>query len=840
MELVLIGLVPFVFLLLAVSMLVVSQLSGFLQFSRFSARQRRNSGIIQRFIEQMALAQTQLARRSRELEVLSARLRLNNEELARLNTLKTKFLSMAVHDVRTPLASVKGFSEMLGKSPNLGPKEKRFASYISRASEQINRLVGDLTDLALIEAGKYKLEMSSFDLNDVVGDITPTTSFVAQQKGVQLVVGEVPAGTALIADRFRLGRVLQNLLGNAVKFTPAGGRVELRVRLTGGWVTFSVKDTGPGIHPSERLKIFQKFYQSAYSKDAKAAAAGWGLGLAISEEIARNHGGQIGVESPGLGKGSTFWVRVPLRPQHRAHPAFVRAAVAGLFLMLAAAPAVRAQNLPLEDKAKYESALEKRVEGVLLRMLGPNRYKVVVEATVDFTRIEKFESNEGTTTARSERSLPYLWGDMQDASGTAQAELLPGVPAAGGSIGGILQAGGRPRNYERRNSFAADFLKRLAVTVILENSVDAKQADDVRAIVTEILDITPMRGDTLTIVKSSFMPLWKTVWQEPEMAGIVVKYSLVSLLALLTLVVVALSLLKLSGAMRDMAVAQKTTLTMDVGPGGAAAGGSFGEPQALEGERPASIGALPGPGSGAAAEAGPGADVVRFAVRPDQVEILADMMSGEDPANVALVVERLEPEVRAMLLAALPPQSREAVFVNLGRLRYVEPDLILNLKEELERRLAGAVGGLGKVATMLDEADLSERKRMLDAIAVSDPGLGERLRRRVFLIENLANLTREEWSLVQSRVSHEDWALALAEGPAVVAAALLANAPEGARKVLEQMIAARPGDAASRRAAQERVAKAVSVLVAGGKVGDLAGREPKKIEMGEGEESHGS
>jgi len=829
MELVLLGLVPVIFLLVATAMLVVSQISGFMQFSAFSARQKRNTWMIQRFLEQVALAKSQLGRRSRELEALSKRLRLNNEELARLNTMKTKFLSMAVHDVRTPLTSVKGFSDMLGHSQNLGDKEKKFVTYISRAADQIGRLLGDLTDLALIEAGKYKLEMSSFDINDIVNDITPSVGFVAQTKGVSLVVGEIPAGVPLTADRFRLGRVLQNLLGNAVKFTPAGGRVELRAHVAGSWLTFQVKDTGPGIHPSERVKIFQKFYQSVYTKDAKAKAAGWGLGLAISEEIVRSHGGQIGVDSPGLGRGSTFWVKVPLVPPRRPRPAtVVRAAAAAALLLLAGVPAVRAQTLPLEEKARYEASLEQRVEGVLLHMLGPNRYKVVVEATMDFTRIEKFETKEGTTTATSHRSLPYMWGDVQGPNGEAQSELLPGVPMSPTSpneanpnqpnAGGPQQAGNRPQSYERRNSFAPEFLKRLAVTVILDTSVSKKETEDVRAIVTEILDITPIRGDTLSVVQSAFMPLWKTIWQEPQMAGLMVKYIMIGFLSIMTLVVVAVSMLKLSNAMKDMAEAQKNSLTMGMDP--AAGAGDKDEEELEEGEGAA--GALEGPKAGeqeASTE-----ELVRFLVRPGQVEALADMMRGENAANVALVVEHLEPEIRVKLLAVLPPEVSESVFASLGRVRYVEPDVILNIKEELERRLSGAVGGLGKVVAMLESAELSERKRMFDAISARDPGLGEQLRRKVFMIENLACLTHEEWSLVQSRVNYEDWALALADGPVGVKDALLENVPEKARKVLDQMIASRPGDATTRRTAQDKIAKVVAALAAEGRLGDLAER----------------
>ena len=364
--------------------------------------------------------------------------------------------------------------------------------------------------------------------------------------------------------------------------------------------------------------------------------------------------------------------------------------------------------------------------------------------------------------------------------------------------------------------------------MILDNAADAKQTEDVRAIITEILGITPTRGDTLTVVKASFMPLWRTIWQEPEMAGIVVKYSLISLLSLMTLVVVALSLLKLSGAMREMAVSQKTTLSMDLNPGGGLSGYALGAPPALESER---LQMLAGPrvDGTQGPDQGP-SDAVRFTVRPDQVEVLAEMMSGEDPANVCLVVERVEPAIRAMLLAALSPKAREAIFLNLGRVRYIEPDLILNLKEKLERMLAGSVGGLGALSAMLEGANFSERKRMLEAIAARDPGLGEKLRRRVFLMENLARLTHDEWPLVQSQVSHEVWALALAEGPAAVAQALIANAPEGARKILAQMIAARPGDEASRRAAQSKIAKSVAALTGEGKLADLVGRDYKKIE----------
>ncbi|MBI3287936.1 MAG: hypothetical protein HYZ74_00275, partial [Elusimicrobia bacterium] len=405
MELALLALIPFIFLLVAASLLVISQISSFLQFSRFSRRERNNNDIISKYIQEMALAQTQLGKRSRQLEELSRRLKLGNEELARMNSMKSKFLSMAVHDIRTPLTSVRGFSEMLERKGSLGAQERKYLTYIMRATDQIGHLMADLTDLAVIEAGKFRIEKTSLDLAEFVAEALPSIGLIASRKGVILTAAEVPAGVEIEADRFRLGRVLANLLGNAVKFTQPGGRVELRTRVLGPTVIFSIKDTGPGIHPSERRKIFEKFYQSQFMRDVKSRSAGWGLGLAISQEIVRAHSGEIGVDSQGLGKGSTFWVRVPLRAAVRRAAAVAAVALAALVL---SGPA-RAQTIPLDEKAKFEAALEKKAEGVLLRVLGPNRYKVVVDAAVDFTRIEKFGIKEGSVTQRSERSGPYAW-----------------------------------------------------------------------------------------------------------------------------------------------------------------------------------------------------------------------------------------------------------------------------------------------------------------------------------------------------------------------------------------------------------------------------------------------
>ena len=782
-------LLPALLLLLGVSVLVVNQIVSFFQYRRSSSRRRTDRRVIDQVMRTMQLAQSQLARRGRELAEASRKLGANNAELARLNTMKTKFLSMAVHDVRTPLSTAKGFAQLLGMTPGLGDKERKYIDYIRRATDQINSLMSDLTDLAVIESGKFRLRPESLELKSFLDEIVPGIAFVATGKGVNFSLTEVPGNPAFPGDRQRLTRVLTNLLGNAVKFTPAGGRVELSVRAAAGMLLFSVKDTGPGIHPDERKRIFEKFYQSRFMKE-NARAAGWGLGLAIAEEIVLAHGGQIGVDSPGLGRGSTFWVRIPAvarRPAHvlRAGAAAVLFALAGI--AASAGPAL-AQQLPLEEKARFEQSLERKANGVLLRLLGPNRYKVVVEATVDFTHIESFEPKDPAPAARSAAAGSYLWGG-------AVEDLLPGIPASD-VLDEPAAAPAGPSSYERRNSYPSEFLKRLEVTVVVDKNVDVATMDNIRTIISGILGITPARGDELSVVSSTFVPAWKTLWYEPETASLILKYALISLLSLLTLLVVAVCLLRLSGAMSEMAGAQTQQLTMEMRD-------NHDGPLLPGPEDPSRP-----PESGAAGVAGASAaQAVRFSVRLDQIEALSGMLMKEDPANIALICAHLEPSVRTLLLERLPAQTSGEVLVNMGRPRFVEPEMIASLKEEIEHRLAGTVGGIERLAEMLEEADLSERSRLLDVVTQSDPPLAARLRERVFLIENLAELSPEEWSLLLSRLTNEEWALALDGAPAAVIDALQRAAGPGQWRVLEQLIGSSGKDPEARRAAQGRLAQ---------------------------------
>lgn len=423
-------LMPGLFILLGAVMFIVSRVMEFTQSNRHFFKQRGNNILFSKFMAQIALAKSQLGKRARELEALSARLQMNNEELARLNNLKMKFLSMAVHDIRNPLTAITGYSDILSRNKNLGPREQVISTMILTATRQINHLMGDLTDLAVIEAGKFRMEMAPFDLAGLIEEVGATLAPGALNKGVLLSVQSPPAGITMTADRYRVWRVLTNLLGNAVKFTPAGGRVEIRAEVAAGMAMIAVQDNGPGIHPLERRKIFEKFYQSKHIKDEKARKGGWGLGLAIAQEIVEAHGGDIGVESRGLGHGSTFRVRLPLkakRPQAISRKAL---ALLALSLLPFCSLRLQAQTIPFLEKSKFEKSLETKVDGVLLSILGPNRAKVIINATLDFTRTESFRVQGGTVASVKTSPLPYLW--QEPAKNAQPEELLPGVPLDSG------------------------------------------------------------------------------------------------------------------------------------------------------------------------------------------------------------------------------------------------------------------------------------------------------------------------------------------------------------------------------------------------------------------------
>jgi len=811
MDILIIGLMPLLFLLLAATMLMVSQTSGFFQFGRHRIRERSDRAAADRFLAQIALSKSEIAFRNRRLVALSRRLKLNNAELSRLNNLRTKFFSMVTHDIRTPLTAITGYGRMLESRGSLVSDDKKKVSNIIQASEHIGRLVEDLTDLAVIEAGKLRLQPLPFEISEFMGEISRQIAPAAERKGVLFFCSEPPAKTTLSADRFRLSRVLLNLLGNAVKFTPPGGRVELKASVVGQSVTFQVRDTGAGIHPSERRRVFEKFYQSAFAKDAGQRREGWGLGLSISEEIVAAHGGRMGVESAGLGKGSTFWARLPLSPRRAAlSPINIRPTLAGrvlplsillCLLLLSTATRLRAQIIPLNEKASFEQTLDQRADAILLKILGPNRSNVLVDADIDFTRIEKVETKSGEAPNPAES---YLWNSGQE-SGNASPELLPGVP-----VQPQAQTAELPQSYERENTYPANFVKRLHVTLVLDYAVPEATVPEIENVITNVLNLNPQRGDTLTLVRAKFAPLWKTVWYSPQTASLLVKYILLSLLSLITLTVVALCFLKLAKAMDEMARAQMQQITMDFkGPGAGAAESLPPPTDDLAELEKAELPRLGAPTQGLELASEP----VVFNVRAEQLDVLADMVKGEDPGNIAILASHLPPDLLQRFLKILPPEATSQVMTSLFNPRFVEPEMIMSLKEEVERRLSGTIGGPQTVVQMVQAAGVARRMEILNELAKHDPAMAEQIRSRIFLLEDIRNLSHDEWSHLLSRVRLDEMAAALSQGPQSVKDALKENVTAGTWRVIEETTARYVSDEPARRNAQIKLEEEVAKLV---------------------------
>ncbi len=225
---------------------------------------------------------------------------------------KSRFLATLGHEVRTPMTGVLGMAELLQEGP-LDELQRGYVQAIRRAGEHLLRLVNDALDLARIEAGKLELAPADFALRPLLEEIGALMAPLAARKGlafVEHVADAVPA--AVHGDRTRVQQILLNLLGNAVKFTEAG-RVTLEVEaLQPQGIRCVVADTGPGLNPEQRERLFRRFEQAEGARTA-ARYGGSGLGLAISQELAAAMGGRITVDSTP-GQGTRFVVELPLAP----------------------------------------------------------------------------------------------------------------------------------------------------------------------------------------------------------------------------------------------------------------------------------------------------------------------------------------------------------------------------------------------------------------------------------------------------------------------------------------------------------------------------------------------
>lgn len=233
-------------------------------------------------------------------------------ELRRLERVRRDFVANVSHEFKTPLTAIQGFAEtLLGGALDDRANRARFVEIIREHARRLGRLTDDLLKLSGIEAGQWALELQPIRVATLVNSCLDTARLKAQPKGLRLLAC-LPSDLPFVrADGAQLGEVLQNLLDNAVQYSPPGGKIEVKVHSDGRDVIFTISDTGIGIPESDLQRIFERFYRVDAARSREAG--GTGLGLSIARHIVEAHGGKIWVES-AVGTGSSFHFSIPAEP----------------------------------------------------------------------------------------------------------------------------------------------------------------------------------------------------------------------------------------------------------------------------------------------------------------------------------------------------------------------------------------------------------------------------------------------------------------------------------------------------------------------------------------------
>jgi signal transduction histidine kinase len=230
-------------------------------------------------------------------------------QLRQLDRLKDQFITTISHELRTPLTSIQGYLDLLaeGEAGELADDQRRFLAIAGRNTDRLRGLVDDLLLVSELDAGKLKLRLESLDLRALAQESLESARPQAEAGGISLEFPE-ESPLRLMGDRMRLGQLLDNMISNAVKFTPVGGIVSVRTTRSNGSAVLEVEDTGMGIPASEQEHLFGRFFRTQAAE--QNAIQGSGLGLAISQAIAQAHGGLIEVTSQE-NAGTTFRVAFP-------------------------------------------------------------------------------------------------------------------------------------------------------------------------------------------------------------------------------------------------------------------------------------------------------------------------------------------------------------------------------------------------------------------------------------------------------------------------------------------------------------------------------------------------
>jgi signal transduction histidine kinase len=252
----------------------------------------------------------ELTRVNNELANLQREMAKANAELARLNEQKNQLLGMAAHDLRNPLGVIMSYAKFLDRmaGAKLDDKERQFVAQIEKSSQFMLRLLEDLLDVSQIESGKLLLALAPFELGAALEGNVGLNRVLAAAKNIAIALERPAAPLWVEADATKIEQVLNNLIGNAVKYSHPGTTVRVTLETDAQNVSVRVRDQGQGIPAAELAKLFQPF--SKTSVKSTGGEKSTGLGLAITRRIVEGHGGRIGVESC-VGEGSSFSFSLP-------------------------------------------------------------------------------------------------------------------------------------------------------------------------------------------------------------------------------------------------------------------------------------------------------------------------------------------------------------------------------------------------------------------------------------------------------------------------------------------------------------------------------------------------
>jgi signal transduction histidine kinase/CheY-like chemotaxis protein len=260
----------------------------------------------------ISLVRAAIRARARQLEVrrLLDALDTAREEAETANRLKDEFLATLSHELRTPLNAILGWTAMLRNTQVDESRRQRGLEIIDRNAQAQAQLVEDVLDMARVITGKLRLELKPVQVRSVIEAAVESLRPVADAKAIELSVHGSGQLVPIRGDADRLQQVLWNLLSNAVKFTPSQGRIDIRTAQTDTHVVITVRDTGVGLDPQFVPYVFDRFRQA--DQTVTRGHGGLGLGLAIVKHLVEAHGGHVSVASEGLGRGTTFTVRLPV------------------------------------------------------------------------------------------------------------------------------------------------------------------------------------------------------------------------------------------------------------------------------------------------------------------------------------------------------------------------------------------------------------------------------------------------------------------------------------------------------------------------------------------------